>query len=229
MAHGIRRTRSPMPGGCFAGFLLDLRDLQGIVATTIMDEEITPPVSSGPPTPDLPKPSIPPPNIPPVSQPAPPVSSAPPVKVGVVSAEETEEAGESLAPFNTRMIAAVIDVVICIGLQIAAHLILPGFLSRVSLLLGFGYLVARDCLPFLGGQSVGKKAMKLRAVTLDGQPLTGKWESGLIRSGVLMIPLFGLVELFVLLTREGKPGQGRRLGDEWAKTKVITVPVEEIS
>jgi hypothetical protein len=30
-----------------------------------------------------------------------------------------------------------------------------------------------------------------------------------------------LVELFVLLTREDKPERGRRLGDEWAKTKVI--------
>jgi len=44
-----------------------------------------------------------------------------------------------------------------------------------------------------------------------------------------MIPFFALVEIFILLSREGKPDHGRRLGDEWAKTKVIVVPVGEKS
>jgi len=83
--------------------------------------------------------------------------------------------------------------------------------------------VTRDGLPFLGGQSVGKKAMKLKAVTLDDRSLAGNWEPALIRGAVLAIPLFALVELFILLSREEKPERGRRLGDEWAKTKVIVV------
>jgi hypothetical protein len=63
--------------------------------------------------------------------------------------------------------------------------------------------------------------MKIQTVTLDGKSLVGNWEAALIRNGVLIIPLFPLVELFILLTREDKPERGRRLGDEWAKTKVI--------
>jgi uncharacterized RDD family membrane protein YckC len=82
-------------------------------------------------------------------------------------------------------------------------------------------MVTRDSLPFLGGQSVGKKAMKLQVVTLEDKPITGNWEAALIRNGVLLIPFFGLIEIYVLLTREDKPERGRRLGDEWAKTKVI--------
>ena len=194
-----------------------------------MDDDSASPASQGPPPPDLPKPAIPPPSLPPVPEPAlPPVSSAPPVQVQVRE-DRDEEVESGLAPFNTRMIAAIIDVLISAGLQIAVSMILPGFMSRTAWLIGAAYLVTRDSLPFLGGQSVGKKAMHLRAVTLDGKPLTGNWEPGLIRSAVLMIPFFALVEIFILLTREGKPDQGRRLGDEWAKTKVIVVPVEEKS
>jgi uncharacterized RDD family membrane protein YckC len=136
------------------------------------------------------------------------------------SDDDAPQAG-SLVPFNTRIIAALIDVVVSIGLQISAVWILPGFASRIAWLVGIGYLVTRDTLPFLGGQSVGKKAMKLKVVTLEDKPVTGNWEAALIRNGILIIPLFGFIELFVLLTREDKPERGRRLGDEWAKTKVI--------
>jgi hypothetical protein len=43
------------------------------------------------------------------------------------------------------------------------------------------YFVTRDSLPFLGGQSVGKKAMKLTVVTLDDKSLSGNWEPAVIR------------------------------------------------
>lgn len=130
----------------------------------------------------------------------------------------------SLAPFNTRLIAALIDSVIAAGLYILLLFILPGILSLVAWLVFFAYYVTRDSLPFLDGQSIGKKAMKLRAVTFDNQPLTGNWEKGLIRNGVLIIPFFAIIEIVVLLTREDKADRGIRLGDEWAKTKVIVVP-----
>ena len=130
----------------------------------------------------------------------------------------------TLAPFNARAFAAVIDSLVATGLAIAASILLPAMLStRTGWLLWAGYMIARDSLPFLHGQSVGKKAMKLKALTLDGQPLTNNWQTALIRNGVLLIPLFGLVELFVLLSRDSGPDRGRRLGDEWAKTKVIVV------
>ena len=187
-----------------------------------MDEEAPQSEKPAVPPPDLPKPNIPPPDLPkppPVEAPAPP----PPVKVAIRQPGDPEPEPDdgTLAPFNTRIIAALIDVLISMGLYIAAVFILPGFVERAAGLLSLGYLIARDSLPFLGGQSVGKRAVKLKVVTLEDKPIIGNWEVCLIRNGVLLIPFFGLVELFVLLTREGKPDQGRRLGDEWAKTKVV--------
>lgn len=197
-----------------------------------MAEDPTPPAPHVIPPPDLPQAS-PPPDLPhpPLErrEPAPPVSASPPrtgANVGAAAAHADQEASEagSLVPFNTRIIAALIDVVVVIGLQISVAWILPGFASRLAWLIGVAYLVTRDSLPFLGGQSVGKKAMKLKVVTVDDKPLTGNWEAALIRNGVLLIPLFGFIELFILLTREDKPGRGLRLGDEWAKTRVILAP-----
>jgi len=167
--------------------------------------------------------------------PPPAPSPDPAVKVNIRTADEAEEEisqSSGLAPFNARVTAMVIDLVIMLGVGIGLHLLLPGFAHKLAWLVGLAYIVTRDSLPFLGGQSVGKKAMKIRAVTLDGTPLTGNWEPSLIRSGVLLIPFFPLVELFILLTREDKPERGRRLGDEWAKTKVIiekapAEPIEE--
>ncbi|MES2657860.1 MAG: RDD family protein [Verrucomicrobiota bacterium] len=146
------------------------------------------------------------------------------VKVNLRTSGDTDDEESSpggMAPFNTRVTAVAIDVVVSIGVIIGLNFILPDFAHKLSWLVACGYLVTRDSLPFLGGQSVGKKAMSLRAVTLDGKPLTGNWEPSLIRSGVLLIPFFQLLELWILLTREETPQRGRRLGDEWAKTKVI--------
>ncbi len=140
---------------------------------------------------------------------------------GVLTEDEVETPATRIALFNTRITAAVIDLLVAMGITIGLVFILP---EKVAWLIGIAYVVTRDSLPFLGGQSVGKKAMKIRAVTLDGKSLVGNWEAALIRNGVLIIPLFGLVELFILLTREDKPDRGHRLGDEWAKTQVINEP-----
>ncbi len=142
--------------------------------------------------------------------------------VAAESAEPLELPGD-IAPFNPRIIAALIDGVLSVGLALGVVWILPDLAEGIGWLVGIAYLVTRDSLPFLEGQSVGKKAMSLKAVTLSGASLAGNWEPGLIRNAVLAIPLFPLIELFILLTREEKPERGRRLGDEWAKTKVIVV------
>ena len=87
----------------------------------------------------------------------------------------------------------------------------------VGWLVGIAYFITRDALPFLDGQSIGKKALKIRAVTEDGKPLTNDWGPAIIRSIVLYIPFFWIVELIVM---NGKPDL-QRLGDQWAKTKVV--------
>lgn len=180
------------------------------------------------PPPDLPPPSLPPtldassPGDPANAPGAAPGSSQVNVRIrDQADPSESEPQAGGFAPFNSRIIAALIDIVLAAGLQLAALWILPGFANRIAWLVGLAYLITRDSLPFLGGQSVGKKAMKLKVVTLDGKSLAGNWEPALIRNGVLAIPFFPFIELFILLTREDKPGRGLRLGDEWAKTKVI--------
>ena len=192
-----------------------------------MDEEPLPPAPHVIPLPDLPQASAPP--LPERSVPECPASEMPPWsgardRTPAAASDEEEPAAGGLAPFNARIVAAVIDLVVASGLQMAALWILPGFASRAAWLLGIAYLVSRDSLPFLGGQSVGKRAMKLRVETVDGQALTGKWEAALVRNGVLMLPFFAFIELFILLSREEKPGRGLRLGDEWAKTRVVVAP-----
>jgi uncharacterized RDD family membrane protein YckC len=95
------------------------------------------------------------------------------------------------------------------------------FLAVLAEPVMLAFILTRDGLPFLNGQSPGKTAMKIKAVTVDGKSLAGNWQPAVIRNAVLLIPLFPVVELVVLLTREDKPDQGIRLGDEWAKTRVV--------
>jgi uncharacterized RDD family membrane protein YckC len=142
----------------------------------------------------------------------------------VLDAAPGEAQAGSPAPFNTRILAVLIDMVVMVGLQMSVAWILPNFAVKIAWLVGLAYLVTRDSLSFMGGQSVGKKAMKLKVVTQQGASLVNNWEAALIRNSVLAIPLFGLVEVIILLTREDKPERGLRLGDEWAKTKVIVAP-----
>lgn len=199
----------------------------------------SPSISSEMPKPvEMQKPSIPPPDL---SRAAPPPPSPldslpkstppPPMPPGNAAArvhlqgtaDAPVVAGE--VPINSRILAAVLDLLVGVGLAIAVTFILPWFGSRIAWLVSAAYMLTRDSLPFLDGQSVGKKAMRLKAVTLDDRSLAGNWEAGAIRNAILIVPFVGIIiELIVLLTREDKPERGRRLGDEWAKTKVIVVP-----
>lgn len=193
----------------------------------VMSNESDEPQNDGPPPPSIKEPT-PPPSPP--SVPDPPASEssdpAPPIKVKVKSGSD-DGAGSSgpPIPIGTRVLATVIDFSIAAGLfyavVIVSNLPLLGFLSALAGPVLAAFILTRDGLPFLNGQSPGKSAMKLRAVTLDGKSLSGNWQPALIRNAVLLIPIFGLVELVVLLTREDKPDRGIRLGDEWAKTRVV--------
>ena len=111
---------------------------------------------------------------------------------------------------GNRIVAYLIDVLVIAGVS---------FVPFIGWIVGIAYALTRDALPFLDGQSIGKKAMGLRAVTEDGQPLTNNFGPSLIRNIVLFIPFFPLVELIVMLTNSNK----LRLGDQWAKTKVVSL------
>ncbi len=135
--------------------------------------------------------------------------------VGAQQEETVEEtASENVAlkdaSLGNRIVAVLID-----GILASAVWIVP----IVGWIIGVAYFLTRDALPFLDGQSIGKKAMKLRAVdATTGKPLTNQWGPSVIRNIVLYIPFFFIVELIVLANNK----DGQRLGDQWAKTRVVT-------
>ncbi len=131
------------------------------------------------------------------------------------------------ATFGDRAVAFLIDAAVAIALVIAGLILtfIVGFVSStlgnllgsVVNLVGLAYILTRDCLPQLDGLGVGKKVMKIRAVTMDGKPLTGNYEKGVIRNLPLIV---AIVEVIVLIVRkDNHPLQ--RLGDDFAKTKVV--------
>lgn len=156
------------------------------------------------------------------------VEPAPKPRVTVKKDVEEEEAtlppAGSEAPFNPRVVAAIIDACVAAGVYIVFVIIRVPFLGMIA---NLGYWLVRDALPFLNGQSVGKKAMKLRAVTIEGKSLSGDWKSSAIRNLSLVIPFLNLVDLYLLWQKSEQGTKLRRLGDDWAKTKVI-VAAEEI-
>ena len=87
---------------------------------------------------------------------------------------------------------------------------------RIGWMFGIIYHLTRDALPFLNGQSFGKKLMHLKAVTNPGQmSLTSSPEKSVIRGIVFLIPILNLIDIWVLFTK------GYRLADKWAETTVM--------
>lgn len=111
------------------------------------------------------------------------------------------------APLAERFIAALIDFVIVCGLCM---------FPRIGWMFGLIYHLTRDALPFLGGQSFGKKLMHLKVVAQpNNSPLTASPEKSVIRGIVFLIPGLNLIDIVYLYTK------GQRLADKWAETEVI--------
>ena len=91
----------------------------------------------------------------------------------------------------------------------------------IGYFIAIAYLLTKDALPetagFLGGQSVGKKLMGIKAIKEDsGASLAGDYGTAITRQIPLLIPLFGLVDALMVFSDDRK-----RFGDKWAKTIVI--------
>ena len=139
------------------------------------------------------------------------------------------------ADIGKRFLAALID-----GLLAGGVSLIP-FVGGIA---AAAYILVRDGLDldFMDRRSIGKKLIKLRAVRLDGQPMTV--EDSLKRNVTLcvgaigaifwIIPVLGwiaaillgiiglilaIIEAIMALTDP----EGRRLGDKIANTKVIEV------
>lgn len=165
-----------------------------------------------PPAPSVDPGAAPPPREP--ETPPPPPEPEPTAPPPASPAPENPPAPGELAGVGPRVLAVLIDSLIVGALSMIR-------MGGIGYLLGLAYFVTRDALPFLEGQSVGKKAMKLRAVNAEtGERLTNDWGPSVIRNIVLYIPFFAIVELIVLINND----QNQRLGDQWAKTKVVVDP-----
>lgn len=123
------------------------------------------------------------------------------------------------ADLGKRIAGALIDTLIAFALAWVAGMVW----ARLAYPLVIAYMLLRDSFPFLDGQSIGKKVVGLRAITETGVSLSGNWKEGAIRNILMVVPLGSLVELIIMVVNKDKPGGLRRLGDQWAKTKVITV------
>ncbi|GAB2540832.1 RDD family protein [Spirosoma aerophilum] len=94
-------------------------------------------------------------------------------------------------------------------------------LAMVGYIIAIGYLLTKDALPetggFLGGQSIGKKLMGIKAIKEEtGGSLVGDYGTAITRQVPLLIPLFGIVDALMVFSDDRK-----RFGDKWAKTIVI--------
>ncbi len=106
-----------------------------------------------------------------------------------------------------RLIAGLVDLIIAAGLCL---------FPRIGWMVGLIYFLTKDALPFLHGQSLGKKIFNLRVIILPHYAsMSGAAEKSIIRGLVAIIPGLNIVDLWFLITRKV------RLADEWAETRVV--------
>lgn len=127
----------------------------------------------------------------------------------VVSMEARQPAPEhELASAGQRLLAVFLDGFVG-GI--------PALIPVLGWIWVFVYAFTKDALPFLGGQSIGKKVLGIRVINVDtGKPIKGDFGAALTRQVSLMIPIFGFVDACMVLSSDR-----RRFGDKWAKTVVV--------
>ncbi len=141
--------------------------------------------------------------------------------------ERSEQSFESLPEpslssppslFRSRAFAALIDVSVACSFFVLGLLLFPEPPRIIPFVLGALYLLTKDSLGILNGQSIGKKLMKLRVLNRNRRSLSGNYRTGLMRNlSWFAAPL----EFAILYVREDECNRGRRLGDDWANTTVV--------
>lgn len=129
---------------------------------------------------------------------------------------ELANVGARLGAYFIDGFAASIIMYIFIFIAGATEL---GFLAFVGWLLYITYMLLRDSLPFLNGQSLGKKVLKLRVVDQDTlEPITGKFGKSAVRTLSIFIPIVNIIDIIFIFNADKRH---QRMGDQWAKTIVI--------
>jgi len=127
----------------------------------------------------------------------------------VVSAESRFPApAHAPATAGQRFLACLLDGIVA-GV--------PAFIPVIGWIWAILYIWTKDALPFLGGQSIGKKVVGLRVIHLEtGKPIKGDYGAAITRQLSLAIPFFGFVDACMVFSSES-----RRFGDKWAGTIVV--------
>lgn len=85
-------------------------------------------------------------------------------------------------------------------------------------LLTLAYFLTRDALPMLGGQSVGKRLMKIRVLKQDGLTTTqGEFGLVFLRTAPEFLPIVNFVDIGYMFSKSRQ-----RIGDRRAKTIVVS-------
>ncbi|WP_045966722.1 RDD family protein [Flavobacterium sp. 316] len=125
---------------------------------------------------------------------------------------EVSKLNRFLALFIDGLVLAIPSLILGLLAGIVGGM---SWLIYIVYILQLGYILFKDAL--FGGQSIGKKIMKYKAVKEDGSSLDGDFMTSLMRNVTIAVPLLNLFEAFLVIT--DKP----RLGDNIAKTKVVNV------
>lgn len=130
-----------------------------------------------------------------------------------------------LASLVQRIVAFIIDLLILLGYLIVLIIVAQSFndFSDASIFMAllwypafFAYHLISEV--FFGGQSIGKRAMGIKVVGIDGQnPTLGQYATRwAFRMIDIFITLGGLATLFI-----SSSARSQRLGDQMAQTLVI--------
>lgn len=119
------------------------------------------------------------------------------------------------ATTGERFLAFIIDGIICGLISFGFRVI---HLTPLGGLASLAYFLLKDSIGFLNGQSIGKKAMKIQVVKLNGDSIKDDLGAGVIRNLSLIIPLFNIIDAFMVTGKDGL-----RYGDKWADTQVVRV------
>ncbi|QNR22561.1 RDD family protein [Croceimicrobium hydrocarbonivorans] len=134
---------------------------------------------------------------------------------------------QELAGVGDRLIAGIIDLALMIFIGLIGFAILSSIgtdeNTQIFLILGFNFILLTYhplCEIFLGGASLGKRAMNLRVIRLDG--------SAFRTSDAIIRWLFSLIEIFMTMgglatAVVALSAKGQRLGDLAAGTTVIKI------
>jgi hypothetical protein len=89
---------------------------------------------------------------------------------------------------------------------------------RIGWVFGLIYFLFKDSMPFMKGQSYGRKLFGIKVVNeQDSSSLVSTPQKSLIRTIIFFIPVLNIYELYAFFFLE------HRLGERWSETRVIKI------